>query len=94
VDQPIRIGVVGDFHPALRMHLAIGESHQHAARQLGCQVVTEWVHTTAITKQNIAQVAGGFDGLWIAPASPYRSFEGALAAIEFARTRNWPLTGT
>jgi CTP synthase (UTP-ammonia lyase) len=36
----------------------------------------------------------GFDGLIAAPGSPYRSFDGMLRGIEFARTRNWPFTAT
>jgi YD repeat-containing protein len=35
-----------------------------------------------------------FDGLWIAPASPYRSMDGALTAIRYARERGVPLVGT
>ncbi len=35
-----------------------------------------------------------YDGLWIAPASPYRSMEGALGAIRYARERGVPLVGT
>ena len=34
------------------------------------------------------------DGVWIAPGSPYRSFEGALEAIRYARTNDVPLLGT
>jgi CTP synthase (UTP-ammonia lyase) len=36
----------------------------------------------------------GFDGLWIAPGSPYRSEEGALNAIRLARETRLPLFGT
>ena len=35
-----------------------------------------------------------YDGLWIAPSSPYRSMEGALSAIRYARERGVPLFGT
>lgn len=35
-----------------------------------------------------------FDGVWIAPGSPYRSMEGALGAIRYARERGVPLVGT
>jgi CTP synthase (UTP-ammonia lyase) len=34
------------------------------------------------------------DALWASPGRPYRSMEGALAAIRFARDRNWPFVGT
>jgi CTP synthase (UTP-ammonia lyase) len=32
--------------------------------------------------------------VWIAPASPYRSMDGALRAIRYARERGVPLVGT
>jgi CTP synthase (UTP-ammonia lyase) len=35
-----------------------------------------------------------FDGLWAAPGSPYRSLEGALAGVRFARERGVPFFGT
>jgi len=35
-----------------------------------------------------------YDGIWIAPASPYRSMDGALAAVRHARERGVPLVGT
>jgi CTP synthase (UTP-ammonia lyase) len=35
-----------------------------------------------------------YDGVWIAPASPYRSMDGALAAVRYARERGVPLVGT
>ena len=35
-----------------------------------------------------------FDGIWAAPGSPYKSFDGMLKGIEFARRRDWPFLGT
>src|SRR6202030_1753392 len=35
-----------------------------------------------------------FDGLWASPGSPYKSFDGMLKGIEFARRRDWPFLGT
>lgn len=32
--------------------------------------------------------------LWAAPGSPYKSFDGMLKGIEFARSRDWPFLGT
>ena len=35
-----------------------------------------------------------FDGLWASPGSPYKSLDGMLKGIEFARKRDWPFLGT
>ena len=53
-----------------------------------------WVGTERLSSRTGAQELAAFDGLLIAPASPYRSQEGALAAIHFARTLDVPLLGT
>jgi CTP synthase (UTP-ammonia lyase) len=36
----------------------------------------------------------GFDGVWAIPGSPYLNLDGALAAIQAARTGRIPLLGT
>ena len=36
----------------------------------------------------------GFSGLWCVPTSPYRSMEGALLAIRYARESGVPFLGT
>ena len=35
-----------------------------------------------------------FDALWCAPGSPYKSMDGALRGIQFARERGWPFIAT
>ena len=82
-----RIGVVGDLNPQNRTHRATNEALAH----LGLGV--EWVATDSVGDEPAARLAG-YAGLWIAPASPYRSMDGALAAIRYARERGVPLVGT
>ena len=60
---------------------------------LGVAVDVAWVATNAIEAIDDAALQG-LDGLLIAPGSPYRSLDGALLAIEYARTRDVPLLGT
>ena len=53
-----------------------------------------WIPTPdLLTPEGVAEMEK-CDGLWASPGSPYRSFEGMLRGIEFARTRNWPFVGT
>lgn len=40
------------------------------------------------------QVLGSFDGIWIAPGSPFRDLHGAIRAITFYRTRQVPRFST
>jgi CTP synthase (UTP-ammonia lyase) len=55
-------------------------------------VDVEWMSTADVG--DAADRLGSFEGLLIAPGSPYRSQDGALAAITHARTEGVPLLGT
>jgi CTP synthase (UTP-ammonia lyase) len=94
VSQTVRIGLVGDFNPKEPAHFMMNDSLGHTAESLGIPVHYEWVGTETITKENAEARLENFHGIWAAPASPYRSFDGMLAGIEFARTRNRPYLGT
>ena len=80
------IGVVGDFKPGNVTHETLNAALDHAG------VHTEWIPTDAVPPPDV--LCERYAGLWIAPASPYRSMEGALAAITAARERGVPLVGT
>lgn len=87
----LRIGLIGDHDPAVTAHQAIPLALSRAARQLGSCIAIEWLPTDALLAD--AGLAR-FDALWCVPASPYRSMEGALAAIRFAREQGVPFLGT
>ncbi len=81
------IGIVGDFNAKNRTHLLTNSALDH----LGLRFA--WIATDAIGDEPAARL-GACAGLWIAPASPYRSMDGALSAIRYARERGVPLVGT
>jgi len=81
------IGVVGDFNPKNRTHLFTNTALEHVGLRF------EWVPTDAIEDEPERRLAA-YRGIWIAPASPYRSMDGALSAIRHARERGIPLVGT
>jgi CTP synthase (UTP-ammonia lyase) len=94
VGDAVRIGILGDFNPEFRSHHATNDSLQHAARKLKIPVESEWLPTPSLATPNAEKILETFDGLWAAPGSPYKSFEGILKGIEFARRRDWPFVGT
>jgi len=53
-----------------------------------------WIPTSALASAGAAKILGRWDGLIASPGSPYKSFAGMLRGIEFARTQDWPFTGT
>lgn len=86
-----RIGVVGDFQAGNPTHEAIATSIRHVGDDRTAEV--EWVPTDSVLMRE-DQLTVEFDGLWIAPGSPYRDLEGALSAISSARRDDVPLLGT
>ncbi len=85
------IAVVGDRDPANDTHRATSDALAHAAGASGVDLGVTWVPTT---EADIASVLARFDGVLVAPGSPYASMDGALAAIRWARAADVPLLAT
>jgi len=94
VSDAVRIGILGDFNPDFRSHHATNESLQHAAAKLNLPVESAWISTPSVIEPDAQRMLESFDGIWAAPGSPYKSFDGMLKGIEFARRRDWPFLGT
>jgi CTP synthase (UTP-ammonia lyase) len=88
-----QIGIVGDYDATKPTHRATVAAIAHACEQRGLSCDMTWVATDEISRYGV-EVLERFDGLIIAPGSPYRSCDGALAAIEYARIHDLPLLGT
>jgi len=80
------IAVVGDLDPKNRTHQFTNEALGHVGLPF------EWMATDA--EGDWGERLAAYDGIWIAPASPYRRMDGALAAVRHARERGVPLVGT
>jgi CTP synthase (UTP-ammonia lyase) len=88
------LAIVGDFNSSNRSHTATNDAIEHCSAALGLSVQHRWVGTEELAAPGGGTRLNGFTGLWIAPASPYKSVEGALLAIRAARERRIPLLGT
>jgi CTP synthase (UTP-ammonia lyase) len=91
--QPIFIGLVGDHDPEVVAHRAIPKALGRVALSLGRTVDPVWIPTDEAEADPYGTLAS-MHAVWCVPASPYRSMEGALAAIRRARERNIPFLGT
>lgn len=94
VPEPVRIGILGDFNSEYRSHHATNESLEHAAAKLGYPVESVWLPTESLLAPDAPKTLETFDGLWASAGSPYKSFDGMLKGIEFARSHDWPFLGT
>jgi CTP synthase (UTP-ammonia lyase) len=85
-----RVLIVGEFNPEFVPHQKTDAALVHSARLINVSLEAKWISTAKIDEESL-QAA---DGFVVAPGSPYRSMEGALAAIRFAREPGVPLLGT
>lgn len=90
----VRVALLGDRNPAVTAPRAIPVSLRLAAPEIGCTVEPVWVPTDRVDPHAPGEILEGFDGLWCVPASPYRSMEGAIAGIQYARAEELPFLGT
>ena len=93
MNQTVRVGIIGDFNPDNRTHIATNEAINHAADALRISVDVCWVPTIPLEEQPVATLEL-YDALWCSPGSPYQSMDGALKAIRFAREQDYPFIGT
>jgi len=94
VSDATRIGILGDFNPEFRSHQATNDAIQHAAAKIGIPIQSEWIPTPSLLDPGMEKRLESFDGIWASAGSPYKSFDGMLRGIEFARRRDWPFLGT
>src|SRR5579883_2340979 len=90
----LQIGVLGDFNPALRNHLATNDALRHASDAMHMNVSANWIGTESLAPGNAMELLAGQDAIWAAPGSPYRSMDGMLAGIAYARKYGVPFLGT
>jgi CTP synthase (UTP-ammonia lyase) len=93
MNSGLRIAIVGDFEAERLSHKATNEALRHGADALNVLCSTEWVATQMMETEAGRIELGKYNGVFCAPGE-YRSMNGALAAIRFARERSWPFLGT
>jgi CTP synthase (UTP-ammonia lyase) len=91
MNQGVRIGLVGDHDSSVPAHVAIPRAFTMASGILKRPVDYDWIPTQEIREPERLR---SYDGLWCVPASPYRSTDGALRAIRWAREQKRPFLGT
>jgi CTP synthase (UTP-ammonia lyase) len=86
-----KIAIVGDFNSTLRSHILLNQSLNWLQEKNEFRY--EWLETTQV-KDEGHRLLDQYRGIWSAPGGPFKSLEGALTAIRYARERNIPHLGT
>ncbi len=92
--RSLRIGIVADYNPNNKYHLATERSIADAAMTLGLTAESVWLDTDRLDDSSAEARLEQCNAIWCGTSSPYRSMEGALRAIRFAREKGWPFFGT
>lgn len=87
------IGIVGDFHNS-KTQVAIANSIDHSNRLLGLSTKYRWIDTMVLAENNYCEELKMLSGIWSASGSPFKSIQGSLNAIKYARKNNIPHIGT
>ncbi|HIH88643.1 TPA: CTP synthase [Candidatus Bathyarchaeota archaeon] len=91
--RKLLVGVIGDFQPTYDTHTMTNLAFRQSADRLGVVVEVEWLPTPSLDMDIDAKM-GRFDAFLCAPGSPYKSPEGALNGIRYARENDRPFLGT
>lgn len=84
----LRIGVIGDYDADHPLHPKTTDAVRHSLDGGTVDLKIEWLAT------DVEHDLSCFHGLWCAPGSPYRSLDGALNMICWARRNRCPFLGT
>lgn len=86
-----RIAIVGEPVKASRSQIFLDKSLDYLQDKYGFQY--EWVETTAVTRSE-RHILESYDAIWSAPGGQFKSTEGALSAIRYAREKDVPHLAT
>jgi CTP synthase (UTP-ammonia lyase) len=88
-----KIAIIGEFHNNFRPHSDLINSIEHVKTKLNLDIEYEWIDTLRAEKEG-DKLFSKFTGFWSAPGSPFKSLNGAINAIKYARTNDIPHLGT
>ena len=88
-----KIAIVGDFNPDYESHTKLNDSIEHVKNRFNLKLDYEWIDTIKAEKEADGLLCQ-YSGIWSAPGSPFKSLDGALKAIHYARINNVPHLGT
>ena len=89
----MKLAIIGDYNASFRPHVATNEAVEQVKKFLNISLQVDWIATDTILS-NLDFICKSYDGFWIAPGSPYKSMEGALKIIAYARENKVPTLGT
>ncbi len=85
-----KVAILGEYSPTSESHAATNAAIAHSNEALGASLEAQWVSTADIDDS----LFGRYQGVWVAPGSPYKNMDKTLWAIRCAREHGVPCLGT
>jgi CTP synthase len=92
-NHKVQVALVGKYTELPDAYKSINESFIHAGAMNHCKVKVKYVAAEEVTAENAAEKLGGVSGIFVAPGSGVRGFEGKVEAVRYARENNIPFFG-
>jgi len=89
----VNVGIVGKYVSLPDSYKSIAEAFVHAGAQNDCKVNVKWISSEDVTKDSVANILSGLDGVLVAPGFGERGLEGKIEAIRFVRENKIPFFG-
>jgi CTP synthase (UTP-ammonia lyase) len=86
-----KIAVIGEYYDSFEPHTSLNHALDNLRGQYSFDY--EWLETTTVEEEKDALLSQ-YTGVWSAPGSPFKSLDGALYAISYARSNGVPHLGT
>ena len=91
--MPKKIAIIGEFYENFKPHTALNSSIEHVKQKLKLDISYEWIDTLKAEREG-EKLFSEYAGFWSAPGSPFKSLNGAVSAIKYARENDIPHLGT
>jgi CTP synthase len=91
--REIVIAIVGKYVKLHDAYLSIIESLNHAGFDAGTKVKIRWIESDGVTRDNVAKLLAGVDGVIIPGGFGDRGIEGKITTCQYARENDIPYLG-
>jgi CTP synthase len=91
--RTVRIGITGKYTALRDSYASILKALEHAGAANDCNVEIDWIDTTDVTDENVAQTLAACDGIIVPGGFGVRGTAGKIACVKYARQHKLPYLG-
>ncbi|HEY3243108.1 MAG TPA: CTP synthase [Phycisphaerae bacterium] len=90
---PITIGITGKYTSLRDSYASVIQALEHAGTQLGARVQLEWIDSSELNDDNVAERLRHVHGVIVPGGFGVRGVEGKIACVKYVRERQIPYLG-